>query len=406
MKQESLLFITKLHFNKNGNGGQQRTYYLIKELSKYCNVFVLSPYSEKNKPDGIRAHCIESNAIKFEKVLRKNKLFRVVLRLFNWVFKYLEPIKPIHQSNFAYFLYTKQLKALKAKLLQHNVKSVVYDTVSVVTEVNWMEHKILNAHNFDSELYEYKLSAAQNLNERQIDDLKRGLLKLKRYEYNIDQYFTEIWVCSKDDEQKFRSANKTTGVQFYELPNGSDIEERQFQLIHNNYKKLLFVGSLNYFPNVNGLKWFVEHIFKHLPEDYELNIVGKSPNKEDFKFLEHIKNITFIGEVDSVSPYYKNHDVVVVPLLEGSGTRLKILEAFSYGKLVLSTPKGIEGINANTNEDYFEFKNLESFRTNFLSNINDHEKLKRIRENGRRIIEENYSWTGIVKNYLEQKYGK
>ena len=206
------------------------------------------------------------------------------------------------------------------------------------------------------------------------------------------------------DALKFKAVNPGTKVQFYELPNGSDTNARQFQPITNTYKKFLFVGSLNYFPNVNGLKWFVETIFKHLPASFELNIVGRSPNQDDFSYLSAYPNVNLIGQVDDVEAYYRTHDVFVVPLLEGSGTRLKILEAMSYGKLVLSTPKGIEGIAARDGIDYLEFNNFESFKSNILKRLDDFEGLETIRKKGRQFIENSYSWETIVENYVKQHH--
>jgi len=409
MSKLSMLFVTQLHFNKDGNGGQQRTYYLIKGLSEHFNLHVLSPYTNADKID-ITANFILNKSVSFKKISRANNVTRLLHKILNLLLKREEVTKPIHQSNFTTYILKKQLNTIKAKYANQHIDTIVFDTLSMAVKINpeLFKNRILNAHNFDSELVQTNLDNKINdpkISAIEIEKTKIHLANYERYEHHVDQYFTEVWVCSDKDAKKFKEVNPQTKLNFYVLPNGSDTSNRQFQTINNDYHKMLFVGSLNYFPNYNGLRWFVEHVFKYLPDNYHLNIVGKSPNTYDFSFLEPYPNINLIGEVDTVAPHYKNHDVFVVPLLEGSGTRLKILEAMSYGKLVLSTAKGIEGINALHDVHYLEFNSLKDFKS--LFNIfEDDTKLLDIRKNGRQLIEEHYSWKSIVHNYVKQKNGK
>lgn len=403
-----MVFVTKLHFKKDGNGGQQRTYFLVKELSKYFDLFIVSPYAANNNLN-IDAEFILNKSFNIKKSSRKNKFYGLLFKILNALFFSYKSEKSIHQTNFEAFLLKKQLNNLKTKKRCEDIDIIVFDTVSVIAETkpSLYKNKILNAHNFDSELLQMQLDDDIKKNQTNLNlikNTKENLKLLKRYEHNIDKYFTELWVCSKADELKFRDYNSNTKVSFYELPNGSDTEARRFQPISNSYKKFLFVGSLDYFPNVNGIKWFVDTIFKHLPPDFILNIVGKSPNEKDFKYLVNYPNINLIGQVESVEPYYKDHDAFIVPLLEGSGTRLKILEALSYGKLVLSTPKGIEGISAKDGIHYLEFVNFDSFNTNVVSKLEDVMQLETIRRNGRQFIETSFSWKIIVENYIKQRY--
>jgi glycosyltransferase involved in cell wall biosynthesis len=411
--KRQVLFVTNLHFNKNGNGGQQRTYFLIKELSEHFALSVLSPYNNKEPlVQNINADFIVNTGVAHIKAFRKNKVSRLVFKILNLCLtkcsrKYS---KTIHLAPSASYLLSKQLNGLKSQSRYKDLNSIVFDTLSTVVYLKdkTFDTRILNAHNFDYELVLMNYNKAKTddkVSKPKLEAIEEHLNLLKTYEYNINTYFDEIWVCSDDDAEKFRHVNANTQVTFYTLPNGSDIEERQFQTLKNDYSKLLFVGSLNYFPNYNGLQWFVENIFMHLPNKFKLNIVGKSPNINNFRYVEANKNINLIGEVDDVKKEYGDHDILIVPLLEGSGTRLKILEAMSYGKLVVSTAKGIEGINAIHQVHYLEFNTLDEFKT-LLQSLEDKAQLLKIRENGRQLIEEQYSWKGIVNNYIKEKNGK
>ncbi|MEZ4801892.1 MAG: glycosyltransferase [Gelidibacter sp.] len=408
MKKERMVFVTNLHFSPNGNGGQQRTYFLIKELSLNFDLIVISPY-KANEPEikDVNADFIENKGVLARKWMQQSFLGRLVTKLATILLK----LKSSHSNPVKYYSslqLVKQIKNIKKDKRYNNAEIIVFDTVRTVEKLNksLFKKRILNAHNFDSEIYEYELEQLKNKNVSPVGilDKSRELKFVQSFEHHIDSYFDVIWTCSNEDIKKFKEHNPKTNVKFECLPNGSDTESRKLQKINHNYQKLLFVGSLNYFPNVNGLRWFVKSILSKVPNDFELTIVGKSPKAEDFDFIKPFANIKLIGEVDDVEPYYALNDVVVVPLLEGSGTRLKIMEAFSYGKLVLSTAKGMEGISAVDGKHYIQFEDFNDFETKYLVDLKNG-TFESLRKQARLLVENHYSWKGIVSDYSKKLYG-
>lgn len=404
MGREGMLFVTNLHFNRNGNGGQQRTYFLIKELSRHFDLVVISPYiSHDIEVQDITANFILNRGIKTQKFFRSSIFKKVIGKILNFIFKiFARPTNPFISHISSYQL-SRQIKSFRQQGRNSSLDIVVFDTLSTVVPLSpaHFQKRILNAHNFESELHHFLLKQQlqdNSASKLQLENSRRTLKKFTKYEFDLDTYFEEIWTCSDSDSLKFKTNNPNTGVDFKVIPNGSDTEHRNFQKINNNYKKLLFVGSLNYFPNINGLRWFVEEIFSKLSKDYELTIVGKSPNINSFDFVKPFSNIQLIGQVESVTPYYETHDVFIVPLHEGSGTRLKILEAFSYGKLVLSTRKGIEGISASDGKHYIGFDNYSDFIQKFIENGNL-TSFEEMRKEARKLVEISYSWQYIVSQY-------
>lgn len=104
---------------------------------------------------------------------------------------------------------------------------------------------------------------------------------------------------------------------------------------------LLFVGSLGYLPNQEGILWFISEVMPLLP-GVKLRIVGTFPSSQLRAFeSEDIRIAAHVPEVDS---WYASATVAIVPLFAGSGTRTKILEAWAHGVPVVSTTIGIEGI--------------------------------------------------------------
>ena len=105
------------------------------------------------------------------------------------------------------------------------------------------------------------------------------------------------------------------------------------------------LGSMDWMPNIQGMQWFIEDVLpmivKSFP-DFTLHIAGKGMPQW---FYQHQgKNLMIDGEVADAAKYQQDKDVLIVPLMSGSGIRVKIIEAMALGKTVISTSIGAEGI--------------------------------------------------------------
>jgi len=110
--------------------------------------------------------------------------------------------------------------------------------------------------------------------------------------------------------------------------------------------ELCFIGSLDWIPNQNGLKWFVERVFPRIVSEFpnlRFTVAGRNPSKGMLTVFNKYK-IDYQGEpADSLS-FLSDHLIEVVPLFSGSGLRIKILEALAAGTAVVTTTKGAEGL--------------------------------------------------------------
>jgi glycosyltransferase involved in cell wall biosynthesis len=107
--------------------------------------------------------------------------------------------------------------------------------------------------------------------------------------------------------------------------------------------RLLFVGNMTYQPNAEGLKWFVSAVLPLLERHVSVDVVGDAP--DDVRDLTSDR-VRVHGWVSDVRPYYRESDVVIAPLWAGSGSRIKLLEAFVYGRPVVATSIAVAGIDA------------------------------------------------------------
>ena len=108
----------------------------------------------------------------------------------------------------------------------------------------------------------------------------------------------------------------------------------------------------------------------------------------------------FLGFVEDVSPFFKVSDLCIAPLRMGSGIKTKILEYLSYGKLVLTTPAGVEGIKLD-NVSSVIVSDIKGYPENLLKIISNLEKMKRKGRSGKEIIKKYYTPSIIKKKISE-----
>ena len=143
-------------------------------------------------------------------------------------------------------------------------------------------------------------------------------------------------------------------------PNGVDpVEQLVFpRRSADEPLRLLFVGTVSYRPYERGIAWFVREVLPQLRErvPVELDVVGSPPLKPI-----SAAGVRYHGRVPALQPWYERAHAVVVPVFEGSGTRLKMIEAMAYGRPVVSTPLGSEGLPVRSDEHFLEATTAEQF---------------------------------------------
>jgi glycosyltransferase involved in cell wall biosynthesis len=146
---------------------------------------------------------------------------------------------------------------------------------------------------------------------------------------------------------------------------------------------LLFIGSLDWQPNLEGLEWFLSNVYleiNHIP----LTIAGKG----DFNC--NLKNVTVISNYESTEELLASHRLMVVPLLSGAGIRIKILEAMKFGMPLISTRIGAEGINGLQGSIILE-DTKENWISQILKAYNHASDLSELSQNAKASFENYYS---------------
>jgi glycosyltransferase involved in cell wall biosynthesis len=162
--------------------------------------------------------------------------------------------------------------------------------------------------------------------------------------------FEDGLVCAESDRQKLRRRFPRT--QWHVVPNVVP-EPPKFRAVTSDRFTFLFVGQLGYLPNWDAVMFFCTDVLPILrpnaPGPFRVLIVGRPGGDPDR--LAGIEEVRVVLNPPDLLPYYSQSDAVIVPLRGGGGTRVKILEAFSYGLPVVSTTIGAEGLDVTSGSD-------------------------------------------------------
>ncbi len=230
-----------------------------------------------------------------------------------------------------------------------------------------------------------KLLTSQKLHWR----TRLYIQKLRSFELNIAKNAQLAFVCQQKDAVAFKKPYPLV------VPNCVEIPQNCHRL-ESKKPKLLFVGNMkgNSSANHDGIKWFLENIFPIIYEeksDTIIRIVGKM-NSELKNSVKEVPNLEIAGFVDNLEQEYQEAWMAIAPIRFGTGTRIKILEAFAHKCPVVSTVKGCEGIEITNRENIFVEKSLQGFAYSCLELIDNPQKRKEMGKAGQNLVLEQYSY--------------
>ncbi len=321
-----------------GNGGHLRTFHLMRALSASCQITVFS-----HTPETPEIRRFLNDNTYSPVTLRQTKLPSRAKRSI-WI-RLLDRIR--HANAVKDCLVPSDASVLSLhQAFRDSLSHDVYDVILVESlppaAFSRFRNKdgkkpmlIYNAHNVDSVL-------ARQAMGKPLPKQHPALRKERKLWKHCDLVFS----CSVPDRDSFLRINPKP-VQIEVVPNGVDTERNPFDEDREGVRpnRILFCGSLAYRPNEEGLIWFMEKVWPLLQEDHlELCVIGRGTASPALRAALAAPRVELIGEVPSTLPYYREAAIAIVPLLSGSGTRLKILEAMALGTPLVSTSTGAEGI--------------------------------------------------------------
>ena len=341
---KSVLFVTTLLPFPLDNGGKIKTYNTIKALAKNYEVDLISYVNiEEDKKHLSSLEKITTSSQVIQKNLIRSTSFKHFLK------DYIKSLFTAYPYSINKF-YSKELEEIIIEKLEKRQYEYIYIDhlpMMVYSGIFKQKNVILDQHNVENVIF-----------KRFIETEKNPIKKILGF------------------------------IEYKKLKKDSKV-------------RLLFLGSMSWYPNQNGIQWFMEEVWNKLNKDYyELYIVGSNPS-EDIKRYNNDDNVFVTGYVDDVDEYIEKCDVSIVPLFVGSGQRVKIIESFAKKIPVLSTSIGAEGLIYKNKKDIILADNAMEFIDSLEELRNQPEKLLRISESANMNFQQNYS-----ADYLPDKLKK
>ncbi len=257
---------------------------------------------------------------------------------------------------------------------------------------------ILRAHNVEYIIWERLAQAGKTgLKKSYVNLLAK---RIKKYETDMIKRVDGIVAITENDREVFQIMGCQSPV--YVAPTGVDLDK--YIIDHKNleWPSVFHLGALDWLPNQQAVDWFLEDIWpkvfaKHPKVKFYL--AGRyMPDR--FKQLS-IPGVVVAGEVPDGIAFSNSKAIMVVPLLSGSGMRIKIIEGMALGKAIVSTSIGAEGIDCTPGKDIMIADTAEAFAEALSTLITHKTQSETLGQNARHLVAEKYNNENIVKGLVE-----
>jgi len=259
---------------------------------------------------------------------------------------------------------------------------------------------VLFTHNVEAEIWRRHAETASNPLSRML--LKQQWRRMLRFEREALTRFDLVLAVSETDRDTFaRLYPGALRRPVHVVQTGVDTAYFTPMPGRERSRHLVFTGSMDWLPNEDGMLYFVRDILPRIraaEPEITLSIVGRTPTPA-VQRLAAGNGIEVTGRVDDVRPHVAAAAVYVVPLRIGGGTRLKIFEAMSMAKAVVSTAIGAEGLPITPGRDIVVADEPAAFADAVVQLLRDPEKRQRIESAARDLVVQHYDWAAVTRDF-------
>ncbi len=255
------------------------------------------------------------------------------------------------------------------------------------------------AHNVEHEIWERVAKNETNFIKQNY--LKILSKRIKIMETRVMNKYDVLNTLTERDAHLFNSiGNKKP---YFVSPVGIDTSHLIPQRNVISYPSIFYIGALDWAPNQEGLIWFIRNIWHKLilkhPE-LKFDIAGRNAPDWFVKTLNE-PNVVFRGEISDAYDFISKHAIMLVPLLSGSGMRIKIVEGLALGKTIVTTSIGTEGIETTHNINILIADTAEQFQKQIEKALADKAFFDLIGVNAIKFVKQNFDIKNITKLLIE-----
>ncbi|MGQ9503360.1 MAG: TIGR03087 family PEP-CTERM/XrtA system glycosyltransferase [Thermogutta sp.] len=257
----------------------------------------------------------------------------------------------------------------------------VVDLVDVDSQ-KWLDYAERTS-GLSASLYRLEGNRLRRL-ERELDHMAKFLVFVTEQESRIYQAF-----CATD---KIRIVENGVDLDYFNLDLAESLESSGGPL------RLVFVGAMDYYPNVDGVRWFIREVWPRIRKDGEVvfEIVGAGAKKDLAHVVENTPGVRLVGDVPDVRPYLHG-SIGVIPLRIARGLQNKVLEAMAMGCPVVASPVALEGLDVRVGEDVLSAREADEWVAELTQLIRSPVMRRKLGIAARTRIESRYRWSDRLK---------
>lgn len=385
-----ILWVKSDFLHPTTRGGQIRTLEMLKRLHRRHEIHyvALDVADQPGGPEQSSEYCTKSYPIPHAVPAHATPgfWFQVAGSMFSGL--------PLAVSRYRSAAMKRRLEKLTKS---ERFDAVVCDFLFPAPNIPDLSAAVLFQHNVEAEIWRRRL---EHTRARDRLYIRSQFEKMRRYEGEVCRAAKRVIAVSDKDAETMRAHYGASHVQA--VPTGVDLEYFIPPAGAQRAANLVFVGSMDWAPNVEGVLWFVSEVFprirKHRP-DCTLTIAGRRPAAAITKLAGSDSSIRVTGTVVDVRPYLWESAVSIVPLRIGGGTRLKIFEAMAAKIPVVSTSIGAEGLDVRNGEHIWIADSSEDFADRCLHLFKDGGSARRTADAAWELVASNYSWEAAAASF-------
>jgi polysaccharide biosynthesis protein PslH len=377
------ILVVSPHFPSPTWGFSARSYYLLKSLAckHTISLLVLRDSSEEGKSYGTS---LESLTHTVHVIPRPASHSKRLLQLANMT-------RGMSYTAMADIVAELQ-EALDTLLARDHHDIVLFESVTIAGyRLPENVTVVIDQHNIEYELLQ-RTYQREKAWLRKFYNWQESRL-LKPIEIERCRRANVVLVTSEREHQTLKGVLPKSIIEV--VPNGVDTVAFQAQDTDQEVPgRIIFTGTLDYYPNIDAVHFFAQNCWPLIRAQVPgatWQIVGKNPPRE-VQRLAALPGVTVTGSVPDMKPYFAASTVAIAPLLVGSGTRLKILEALAMGKAVVSTSIGCEGLSVRSGEHLLVADQPATFAQAVVKLISNPVTRTALGTAGRALVEAEYSW--------------
>lgn len=294
-----------------------------------------------------------------------------------------------------------------AKLLENILRENEFDVIQFeglfvvpyleVVKNNSSAKLIYRAHNIVFDVWE-RLANSEKFRPRRryLQFLAR---RLKVYETDQINRFHQIFAISEPDRQSIMQFGCETCMDVF--PVALDFKKYVTDTKKTSFPTLFHLGAMDWRPNKEGLEWFIDEIWpdiEKLNSELRFYVAGKSMPQHFYDYDSD--NLVVEGEVFDAVEFMNSKAIMIVPLLSGSGMRVKIIEGMAMKKCVIATSYAAEGLNCEHGKDILIANTADEFYRCILQCVTHPNLWREIGENARKTVERDHDLLQISRGML------